>query len=149
MWNKLRGNIFQHILQVAKKIGTLLVALAAVLAMSVVALADTVVLNNGVAVDSTTAGTKLDNSVLILKDLKVYNTTGGNIYLPTVGYTYTITGEDVAEGTTVTDSDNHTGHVYAGVAAALDGTAKRVGHISVRLASAHANTRRGPSLPRP
>ena len=105
-----------------KKLSALILALALVLAMTATALADTA-LTDGIEGDTNDTASVQDNTITIMKELKVYNTTGGNIYLPTVGYTYTITGETVAEGTTtVTDSGDHVGIVYTGNTAALSGT---------------------------
>ena len=67
-----------------------------------------------------------DNSILILKELKVYNTTGEDIYLPTVDYGYTIAPATVASGVTVTDDQPVQSVVYSGVAAALTTTSATV-----------------------
>lgn len=108
-----------------KKLISILVALMLVLAMVSVATAQEV-LTNGIAGESDDSALIKEESVLILKELKVYNTTGEDIYLPTVGYTYTITAEAVANGTTVTDTHDHEGYVYTGNLAALDSTTKTV-----------------------
>ncbi len=112
-----------------KKISALILALILVLALSASSLAATA-LDGGIEGDTDDAASVQDNTITIMKELKVYNTTGGNIYLPTVGYTYTITGEAVAEGTTVTDSGDHVGYVYTGLTSALDATTKTVSFSS-------------------
>lgn len=111
-----------------RKFGAIVLAIM-MIAMVAVAWADAEVLGNyaaGIAGENDDSAVKKDNTVRILKELKVYNTTGGNIYLPTVGYTYTITGETVADGTTVTDTGDHVGYVYTGDTTALDATTKTV-----------------------
>ena len=108
-----------------KKLISILVVLMLVLAMVSVATAQEV-LTNGIAGESDDSALIKEESVLILKELKLYNTTGEDIYLPTVGYTYTITAEAVANGTTVTDTHDHEGYVYTGNLAALDSTTKTV-----------------------
>lgn len=112
------------------KIGALVLAGVMAMAMSVTAFAANATLSGGIAGTADDSATKQENTILILKELKVYNTTGGNIYLPTVGYTYTISGEEVAENITVTDSDEHSGYVYTGNTAALDATTKTVSFSS-------------------
>ena len=108
-----------------KRIVSLLVTLLLVLAMFSMATAQEVLVN-GISGESNDSALKKENAVLIMKELKVYNTTGKDIYLPTVGYNYTITSEAVADGTTVTDTHDHVGYVYAGKLSALDATSKRV-----------------------
>lgn len=109
-----------------KKLGAIALVLMLMMSLSVNAFADNAVLNNGIAGDQNDNASKQENTILILKELKVYNTTGGNIYLPTVGYTYTITSETVANTTTVTDGHAHQGLVYAGDVSALDAASKTV-----------------------
>ena len=108
-----------------KKLVSILVALMLVLAMFSVATAQEVLVN-GIAGESDDSALMKEDTVLILKELKVYNTTGEDIYLPTVGYDYTITAPAVAAGTTVTDTHDHEGFVYTGNLAALDSTSKSV-----------------------
>ena len=107
-----------------KKIGALMLAVA-MIALVGAAYAATA-LDGGIEGDTDDTASVQDTTITIMKELKVYNTTGGDIYLPTVGYTYTISGETVADGTTVTDSHDHVGIVYTGVTAALDATTKTV-----------------------
>ena len=120
-----------------KRIGALVLTGVLALGMSVSALAADTTLGSEVAGvagardDSATAQT---NSVLILKELKLYNTTGGNIYLPTVGYDYTIASATVANegteaGAKITDNSNpthHVGYVYSGDSDALNTTSASV-----------------------
>ena len=84
---------------------------------------------DGVAGNRQDTGAAQTNSVLILKELKIYNTTGEDIYLPTVGYDYTIatatvTNEGTDTGAKITDMSNphHEGYVYSGDADALTTT---------------------------
>ena len=109
-----------------RKIGAVLLTFAMALAMNATVFAAPTGLTNGIKGATDDSATAQGNVVTIVKELKVYNTTGGNIYLPTVGYTYTITAEDVAAGTTVTDSGDHIGFVYTGITSALDATSKTV-----------------------
>ena len=98
---------------------------AAMLAtMAVSAFAADATLTEGVTGD--VSGAAQENSVLILKELKVYNTDGKDIYLPTVGYDYTIAAATVDEGVTVTDNQPVTSIVYSGVPAALTTTTASV-----------------------
>ena len=65
------------------------------------------------------AGTA-DENVLILKELRIYNTAGEDIFLPKVSYTYTVAGVQMADsGNTVTDSAGTGSRVYSGVDEAL------------------------------
>ena len=103
-----------------KKLSAL--ALALVMALALMSTAWATALEGGIEGDTDDTASVQDNTITIMKELKVYNTAGGNIYLPTVGYTYTIIGETVANGTTVTDNGEHVGYVYTGKPAALSGT---------------------------
>ena len=116
-----------------RKIGAVLLTFAMALAMNATVFAAPTGLTNGIKGDTDDSATAQGNVVTIVKELKVYNTTGGNIYLPTVGYTYTITAEDVAAGTTVTDSGDHVGLVYTGITTALDATSKTVSFSSATV----------------
>lgn len=113
-----------------KKLFAIVLALALVLSLSCTAFATTpptaTGLTGGIDGDTNDGASVQPNTITIMKELKVYNTTGGNIYLPTIGYTYTITAEEVAQDTTVTDSGDHQGIVYTGVLAALDATTKTI-----------------------
>ncbi len=103
-----------------KKLSALVLALMLALVMSTAWAATA--LNNGIEGDTNDDASIQDNTITIMKELKVYNTDGKDIYLPTVGYTYTITSASVTSGTTVTDSHDHTGYVYPGNTSALSGT---------------------------
>ena len=64
-------------------------------------------------------GTNLKNSLVLLKELVIYNTDGKEIYLPDVDYSYTIapTGGSAGAALNITNQDTHghTGAVYAGL----------------------------------
>ena len=113
-----------------KRIFAIVLALALVLSLSCTAFATTpptaTGLTGGIDGDTDDRASVQPNTITIMKELKVYNTSGENIYLPTIGYTYTITAEEVAQDTTVTDSGDHQGIVYTGVLAALDATTKTI-----------------------
>ena len=120
-----------------KRIGAIVLAGVLALGMSNAIYAATA-LNGGIEGDTDDTASVQDNTITIMKELKAYNTTGGNIYLPTVGYTYTISGETVADGTTVTDSGDHEGKVYTGVTGALDTISKTIA-FSNETASGYKN----------
>ena len=62
-----------------------------------------------------------DNYVAIGKDLVIYNDGYNASYSPTISYRYTIKPATVAAGTKVTDSNNTTMTVTAGIGDAIDG----------------------------
>ncbi|MBR7020021.1 MAG: hypothetical protein IKI15_03085 [Lachnospiraceae bacterium] len=97
-----------------KKLVALIMTLVMVFAMSATALADET-LSDGIVDSEHNTTTTADPSVLILKELVIYNTDGKAIYLPTVNYSYVITeaGEADGVGNTVTDSEGVSGLVYA------------------------------------
>lgn len=101
-----------------KKISALALALALVLALSSAAYATSVTIDDD-GVLGAADGANLDSSLVLLKELVLYNTDGKAIYLPDVDYSYSIApvGETagVALGITNQDSDGNTGAVYAGL----------------------------------
>ncbi len=121
-----------------KKFGAFLLTAVMALTMNLTVFAAPTALDGGIEGDTDDTASIQENTITIMKELKVYNTTGGNIYLPTVGYTYTISAVTVADGITVTDSHDHVGKVYTGVMDALDGSSKTV-DFSPATASGYGN----------
>lgn len=96
-----------------KKIGALVLALVMVLAMSSTAFAATG-LGDGTGTDGlgeqgvfTTKDTPTSQSktLVLEKEIKVYNVDEATIKAPTISYTYTIAAATVPSGATITDSD--------------------------------------------
>ena len=105
-----------------KKLGAVLLTVAMALAMnSTVFAAET--LTDGKAGElytSANEGAKVDNSVDIIKQIVIFNTTDGtSVHNPNITYTYTVASAD-PNGATVKDGDNDSATVYAGPTAALD-----------------------------
>lgn len=91
-----------------KKIGALVLAVVMVMAMGTTAFADGTTLGTngeqGVFTAKDTPATQ--NKTLVLeKEIKVYNLDEATIKAPTISYTYSIAAATVDSGTTVTDSD--------------------------------------------
>lgn len=89
-----------------KKIAALALALALVLGLSVTAWAETTIGADGKA-------TSTDTSVVIYKELTVFNPSAASINAPTVSYGYAI--ESAAGGSSITDEAGVKAVTYAGV----------------------------------
>lgn len=90
-----------------KKFGALFLALVMILALSVPTFADTTLDTNGeqgVFTQKDTPTTQ-DKTLVLEKEIKVYNVDESRVKAPTISYTYSIAPATVATGTTVTDSD--------------------------------------------
>ena len=101
-----------------KKIGALLLAIMiiAVVGLAYAADGDNLIPNDG-KVPSATNGTVTFEKTIIL-----FNDEGQQIYEPNIVYTYTLTPVRAENTTTVTDSENHTAHVYGGDVVAVTGS---------------------------
>ncbi len=100
-----------------KRIGALVLVLA-MIAMVGAAYASSVETLTGGVVDSEhNTTTTAENTILLLKELVIYNTDGEAIYLPSVNYSYTIAEATAADGVgdTIGDAQDPqvTGTVYA------------------------------------
>lgn len=92
-----------------KKIGALMLALVMVLSLGSVAFAATGLDANGEQGVFTTKDTPTtQNKTLVLeKEIKVYNVDEATIKAPTISYAYTIAAATVPSGATITDSDKN------------------------------------------
>ena len=90
-----------------KKLGALVLALVLMLSLSAAAFADTTLDGNGEqGVFSSKDTPESQNKTLVLeKEIKVYNVDEATIKAPTISYTYSIAAATVPSGATVTDSD--------------------------------------------
>ena len=94
-----------------KKPVALILVVIMLMAMTATAFADTTLNSNGEQGAFTSPDTPVaQNKTLILeKELKVYNLDEGKVNAPTITYNYAITPSVIASGTTVTDkADKHT-----------------------------------------
>ncbi|MBR6018790.1 MAG: hypothetical protein IK055_01070 [Lachnospiraceae bacterium] len=121
-----------------KRVLALIMTLVMLFAMTATAMADDAKLDGGVVDHTHNTTTSAENSVLILKELVIYNTDGKDIYLPTVDYTYTITEATDADGVgqTVTDSEGVSGEVYADAHDGTDGRALQTTSATVSFSPA-------------
>ena len=111
-----------------KKLGVIVVAIATILSMTTTAFAATTLDTNGEQGVFTTKDTPVSQSktLVLEKELKVYNVDEATIKAPTISYTYTIAAATVPTNATVTDKKgdpihednvNVTAPVKAGVGA--------------------------------
>ncbi len=102
-----------------KKIGALVLAVMLIMSLSATAFADNISSGTDDGVIGEENGANLGNSIVLLKELVIYNTDGKAIYLPDVDYSYTIapTGGTAGAELSLTNQDvhGHTGAVYAGL----------------------------------
>lgn len=91
-----------------KKIGAIALALVLVFSLSVSAFAEATLDTNGEQGAFQTPDKPLNQSktLIIEKELKVYNLDETKVYAPTITYNYAIAPAPVAAGTTVTDNAN-------------------------------------------
>jgi len=90
-----------------KRIGAIVLALVLVLGMATTAFAAKTVDDNGEQGVFTQKDTPVSQSktLVLEKELKVYNVDESKVKAPTISYTYSIAHATVANGTTVTDSN--------------------------------------------
>ena len=125
-----------------KKLLAVFLAVLMLFALSATAFADPATLDEGIHDNEANTDNAASSSVLILKELVIYNYDGAKIYLPAATYTYTIAPYDVdatdAEGVySEGDTTDIMAPVYTGDSSALLTTSATVNFATMTAANSY------------